>query len=276
MRTAIYHGEETNIGRHGIINDGETISFLQTELSGAINDGRFEFLPDESTPENFLPIATQQFDLRTIYWGMPILELDRRLMGLGKHTLCQVVAGMESIGCYMQGTDTNDYLIADDIITAAYRNGWEKLTPEELVQLPGLESVNLTVVENAGDDSGYTAEELAEIEAETARREEEAALEAARVAKEEEDRLAFEKEEAAREEAERIEAARIEAEKIEAERVEAERVEAERIEAERIAAEKAEADKLAAEKAAADAKETGAAGQESAQEAPAGPVRKRR
>ncbi len=259
MRTALYHGEETNIGRHGIISDGEPICFLQTELSGAINDSRFEFLPDESKSEGLLPVATEQFDLRTIYWGLPVNELDRRLCGLGKHTLCQVVAGMASIGCYMQGTDTNDYLISDDIISVAYRNGWEKLTPEELVQLPGLISVNATTDDdsNEGDGSGYTREELDEIEAEATRREKEESdrLEAERVAKEEQDRIDFEKAEAEREEAERLEAARIEAEKIEAERIEADRIKAETEEAEAIEAKRLAAEKDAQEKVDQEAEE---------------------
>lgn len=156
MRTAIYHGEEANIGRHGIINEGETIQFFETEVHGVAEDSRFEFLPDESQPGEIQLRATSRFDLRTINWGLPVLELDRRLVGLGLTEIHRVIEAMDSLGCIMPLKDAGPYFLSDSIMVEAARNGWTKLTPEEIVSSPGI----LEVVSAAEPD--LTDEEITE------------------------------------------------------------------------------------------------------------------
>ena len=156
MRTAIYHGEEANIGRHGIINEGETIQFFETEVHGVLEDPRFEFLPDESQPGDIALRATPRFDLRTINWGLPVIDLDRRLVGLGLTEIHRVIEGMDSLGCIMPIKDAGPYFLSDSIIVEARRNGWDKLTPEEIVSSPGI----LEIV--SAPEPELTEEELAE------------------------------------------------------------------------------------------------------------------
>lgn len=156
MRTAIYHGPETNIGRHGTLNEGETIQFFETEIGGIIDDSRFEFLPDESGSSEVKLRATPQFDLRTINWGLPVLDLDRRIVGLGLTEIQRLVSAMESLGCFMPVKDAGPYFLSDSIIVEATRNGWTKLTPEEILASPAI--LEVAVVE----EPDLTEEEIAE------------------------------------------------------------------------------------------------------------------
>lgn len=153
MKTCIYHGPDTALGRFGTVREGDHLQLLESEYACVAQDERFECISRRKPARPIFPLGTPPYDLRLIRWEHP--ELVSWLLSQGRSQLALIVAALDFVGVKIVHTvHDSEEMVADAIYGEAKDLGWTKMTEDQRLALGTTATAEDEENSGEGGDSG--------------------------------------------------------------------------------------------------------------------------
>lgn len=138
MKTVIFHGDSTSLGRFGVVEEGAHLQLTEAEFLSVREDARFELISRRRPARAIQPLGTCKYDLRLVLWDHSRIE--SVLAKKGKTTLTLIAEAMCLVGAEVPvSIHDNTPAIVDAIIAEARALGWTLLDRDARLALGSLE-----------------------------------------------------------------------------------------------------------------------------------------